>query len=53
MKSINPCQHFNKNENIWNLAIINNIDFKEATFRYGNIFDTIYTSIHTVKKYPC
>ncbi|PKC52752.1 hypothetical protein RhiirA1_480766, partial [Rhizophagus irregularis] len=47
MKSINPCQRLNKSENIWNLGVIDNIDFKEATFRYGNIFDTTRTSTHT------
>jgi hypothetical protein len=47
MKSIDPCQRLNKNKNIWNLGVIDNIDFKEATFRYGNIFDTIRTSTHT------
>ncbi|POG71212.1 hypothetical protein GLOIN_2v1774956 [Rhizophagus irregularis DAOM 181602=DAOM 197198] len=46
MKSINPCQRLNKSENIWNLGVIDNIDFKEATFRYGNIFDTTRTSTH-------
>ena len=29
MKSINLCQCLNKNENIWNLAIIDNIDSKK------------------------
>src|ERR1043166_8366639 len=47
MKSTDPCQRLNKNENIWNLAVIDNIDFKEVTFRYGNIFDTTRTSTHT------
>ncbi|CAB5362868.1 unnamed protein product [Rhizophagus irregularis] len=47
MKSTDPCQRLKKSENIWNLAIIDNIDFKEATFRYGNIFDTTRTSTHT------
>ncbi|PKC55125.1 hypothetical protein RhiirA1_403120 [Rhizophagus irregularis] len=46
MKSIDPCQRLNKSENAWNLAVIDNIDFKEATFRYGNIFDTTRTSTH-------
>lgn len=47
MKSTDPCQHLKKSENIWNLVIIDNINFKEITFRYGNIFDTIHTSTHT------
>ncbi|RHZ81047.1 hypothetical protein Glove_126g4 [Diversispora epigaea] len=46
MKSVNPCTCLKKGENIWNLAIIDNIDFKETTFRYGNIFDTVRNSSH-------
>ncbi len=36
-----------KNPNIWNLAVIDNIDFKEKTFKYDNIFDTTRNSSHT------
>ncbi|RHZ51571.1 hypothetical protein Glove_476g74 [Diversispora epigaea] len=46
MKSVDPCLRLKKEENIWNLAIIDNIDFKETTFRYGNIFDTVRNSSH-------
>jgi hypothetical protein len=31
---------------IWNLAIIDNIDFKAKTFSYGNIFDAVRKSSH-------
>ncbi|RHZ63288.1 hypothetical protein Glove_330g51 [Diversispora epigaea] len=30
--------------NIWNVCVIDNIDFKEKTFTYGNIYDTTRTS---------
>jgi hypothetical protein len=33
-------------KNIWNLGIIDNVDFKEATFGYENIFDTIRGNSH-------
>ena len=36
-----------KDPNLWNLAVIDNIDFKEKTFKYGNIFDTTRNSSHT------
>ncbi|GBC30511.2 uncharacterized protein OCT59_015744 [Rhizophagus irregularis] len=32
--------------NIWNLAVIDNIDFKEKSFTYENIFDTTRKSSH-------
>ncbi|PKY14332.1 hypothetical protein RhiirB3_426304, partial [Rhizophagus irregularis] len=35
----NPTDRIHYNENIWNLGIIDNVDFKESTFGYGNIFD--------------
>ncbi|RIA79894.1 hypothetical protein C1645_839690 [Glomus cerebriforme] len=31
-------------DNIWNISVINNIDFKEQTFSYGNIFDSTHKS---------
>ncbi|PKK58628.1 hypothetical protein RhiirC2_796016 [Rhizophagus irregularis] len=31
-------------------GVIDNIDFKEATFKYGNIFDMTCTSTHTMLK---
>jgi hypothetical protein len=33
-------------KNIWNLGVIDNIDFKEATFGYGNIFDVTRGNSH-------
>ncbi|RGB36566.1 hypothetical protein C1646_757957 [Rhizophagus diaphanus] len=34
-----PTQRLIEGKNIWNLAIIDNIDFKEKTFKFGNIYD--------------
>ena len=31
---------------IWNLTIINNIDFKEKSFKFGNIYDVICDNSH-------
>ena len=35
-----PTQRLYQELNIWNLAIIDNIDFKQKTFSFGNIYDT-------------
>ena len=35
-----------RGENIWNLCIIDNIDFCEETFTYDNIFDTTRKTMH-------
>src|SRR5688572_4745168 len=47
MINIDPTEKLLKGLNIWNLAVIDNIDFKEKTFTYGNIFDTTRGSSHT------
>ncbi|GES94350.1 hypothetical protein GLOIN_2v1829825 [Rhizophagus clarus] len=38
---VDPTNRILRKKNIWNLGIIDNIDFKETTFGYGNIFDAI------------
>ena len=41
-----------KGENIWNLCIINNINFWEETFGYDNIFDVTKHIMHaTLRMY--
>ncbi|CAG8560390.1 3542_t:CDS:2 [Paraglomus occultum] len=35
-----------KKETIWNICVVDNIDFVEKTFAYGNIFDAARRSIH-------
>ncbi|RHZ51289.1 hypothetical protein Glove_481g108 [Diversispora epigaea] len=47
MTKIDPTERLLKGLNIWNLAVIDNIDFKEKTFTYGNIFDATRGSSHT------
>ncbi|RGB26238.1 hypothetical protein C1646_770683 [Rhizophagus diaphanus] len=45
--AINPTERLIKGPNIWNLAVIDNIDFKEKSFIYRNIFDITCKSSHT------
>ena len=33
---------------MWNLAIINNIDFKQKSFAFGNIYDITRGSSHII-----
>src|SRR2546429_8337177 len=46
MENANPTQRLIKKNNIWNLAIIDNIDFKEKSFKFGNIYDVTRGSSH-------
>ena len=39
MKNADPSKRLLRGENIFNLAVIDNIDFKEKTFGFGNIYD--------------
>ena len=41
-----PKERLLTGENVWNVSVIDNIDFKEKTFAYGNIFDTTRNSSH-------
>ncbi|PKC14537.1 hypothetical protein RhiirA5_371383 [Rhizophagus irregularis] len=43
---VDPTSRILREENIWNLGIIDNIDFKETTFGYKNIFDAIRGNSH-------
>ena len=47
MNQVNPTERLKQDPNIWNLAVIDNIDFKQKTFTYGNIFDVIWETSHT------
>ncbi|RHZ80584.1 hypothetical protein Glove_134g30 [Diversispora epigaea] len=47
MTKSNPIERLQKDSNIWNIGIIDNIDFKERTFKYGNIFDSTRNTSHT------
>ncbi|GES97125.1 hypothetical protein GLOIN_2v1482460 [Rhizophagus clarus] len=46
MNTTDPSKRLIKGNNIWNLAIIDNIDFKERTFKFGNIYDVTRGSSH-------
>ncbi|RHZ54643.1 hypothetical protein Glove_425g15 [Diversispora epigaea] len=48
MNNTDPRKRLQQNPNIWNLAVIDNIDFKQKTFTYGNIFDTTRETSHTI-----
>ncbi|RIA94113.1 hypothetical protein C1645_818489 [Glomus cerebriforme] len=45
-EEVNPAKHLIKGNNIWKLAVIDNIDFKEKTFKFGNIYDVTHDSLH-------
>jgi len=46
IEAANPTERLIKRNNIWNLAIIDNIDFKEKSFKFGNIYDVTRGSSH-------
>ncbi|UZO19766.1 uncharacterized protein OCT59_011037 [Rhizophagus irregularis] len=46
MNKVDPTKRLKKNSYFWNLAVIDNIDFKEKTFSYGNIFDITRGTSH-------
>src|SRR5688572_3960313 len=50
MEKSNPAKRLIKGNNIWKLAVIDNIDFKEKTFKFGNIYDVIRDSSHATLK---
>ncbi|UZO09619.1 uncharacterized protein OCT59_029835 [Rhizophagus irregularis] len=43
---VDPTDRICHEKNIWNLGIIDNVDFKETTFGYGNIFDAVRGNSH-------
>ena len=42
----NPNERILRGDNIWNVCVIDNIDFKEKTFCYDNIFDVVRRTAH-------
>lgn len=44
----NPHERLWVDDNIWNIGVIDNIDFKEKTFAYSNIFDQIRSTTHAI-----
>jgi len=46
MERSNPLSRLIQGSNVWNLAIIDNIDFKEKSFKFGNIYDVTRGNSH-------
>ena len=46
MENSDPTKRLIKGKNIWNLAVIDNIDFKEKSFKFGNIYDVTRGNSH-------
>ncbi|RIB04079.1 hypothetical protein C2G38_2223353 [Gigaspora rosea] len=52
MLAAEPRLRINLNPNIINIAAINNIDLKDLTFQYGNIFDVLVNLDDDIRNYP-
>ncbi|RHZ81961.1 hypothetical protein Glove_115g58 [Diversispora epigaea] len=48
MSNTDPRSHLISSLNIWNVCVIDNIDFKQSTFAHGNIFDVTRSSTHAI-----
>jgi len=46
MEKSNPVKRLIQGNNVWNLATIDNIDFKEKSFKFGNIYDVTRDNSH-------
>ncbi|PKK57315.1 hypothetical protein RhiirC2_826194 [Rhizophagus irregularis] len=46
MSAADPTLRLKKNNKIWNVCVIDNIDFKEKSFTFGNIYDTTRATTH-------
>ena len=46
MEESNPSKRLIQANNVWNLAVIDNIDFKERSFKFRNIYDITRNSSH-------
>ncbi|GET03812.1 hypothetical protein GLOIN_2v1482460 [Rhizophagus clarus] len=46
MEKSDPTKRLIRSNNIWKLAIIDNIDFKEKGFKFGNIYDVTRDNSH-------
>ncbi|GES84646.1 hypothetical protein GLOIN_2v1482460 [Rhizophagus clarus] len=46
MEELNPSNRLIRANNVWNLAIIDNIDFKEKSFKFSNIYDVMRSNSH-------
>ncbi|RHZ86745.1 hypothetical protein Glove_46g6 [Diversispora epigaea] len=50
MQNIDLTKRLVRGNNVFNLAVIDNIDFKEASFRFGNIYNVTLESSHATLK---
>jgi len=39
MKQVDPKLRLISGPNVWNLAVIDNVDFKQSSSKYGNVYD--------------
>jgi len=46
MKNVDPRSKLLRTPETWNVAVIDNIDFKDTTFHHGNIYDVTRNSAH-------
>ena len=46
MEKSDPKKRLIKNKNVWNLAVIDNIDFKKKSFKFENIYDVTRDNSH-------
>jgi hypothetical protein len=46
MQTADPTSCLNRKNNTWNVTVIDNIDFKQKRFQYGNIYDVTRESAH-------
>ncbi|PKC06871.1 hypothetical protein RhiirA5_418981 [Rhizophagus irregularis] len=46
MKSADPSKRLLTEKNVFNLAVIDNIDFKERSFQFGNIYNVTRGTLH-------
>ena len=46
MEESNPSKRLIQANNVWNLAIIDNIDFKEKSFKFDNIYNVTHGNLH-------
>ncbi|PKK76932.1 hypothetical protein RhiirC2_733069, partial [Rhizophagus irregularis] len=46
MQNIDLIKRLKNGNNVYNLAVIDNIDFKEASFGFGNIYDVTRGTSH-------
>ncbi|CAG8438117.1 4683_t:CDS:2, partial [Scutellospora calospora] len=47
-KDVDPCHKLWRGENILNICIMDNVDLKEKTFTYDNIFDATRKTMHCI-----